>query len=601
MKPDSKQSDPLPPYLQLNDRPNRSLDGQWGFYADNMGAFGLKRSRNIFEGLKPTEEDRAVEYDVDAFEQISVPGDWNTQRKEFLLFEGYGWYARRLDLTPSELQELKQSARIFLCLEGVNYAVDAWWNGEQVGSAEVPFLPLSFELKPELVREKNLIVMRVDARRLPHRIPSEKYDWFNYGGLIRSVRILSTPNVFISQAACHQTEILSRKGDQAKINSVFRVEIDGVEKQEGYTLQIDLPELDYSRSIKVNRASTKLKLSGLDVTLWQPGRPTLYDAVITLLKDGEVVDRISQRIGFKQVTCCGTELLVNEEPFTLKGIALHEERLGAEGGKPRNLEDIRKLIDLAQETGCNFLRLAHYPYDEAWLRECDERGLLIWDEIPVYWEITYTDKRTEKIIHDSAVRMVEVSRGHPSVLCHALANETWELPGRKRVMGRAFKAVKRLDPDIPATAAFNAPYRDNIYDIESVGHSIYDFCDVIGLNEYGGWYSPPAKELPQASIKVGDKPIFVTEFGAAGPLETHGPDDELWNLESQQRIYEEQLRLFARTEGLSGWTPWAFKDFRSTLRANGFQHGWNRKGLVGPQGEKKPIFELVKKAFNLRS
>ena len=189
-------------YLQLNDRESRLLNGEWGFFADNMGAFGLKRSRNVFEGLDPQKEDRAVEYDIDSFDQISVPGDWNTQKEEYFLFEGFGWYTKRVACSAEEIAAMtKDGNRLFLRLDGVNYAVDVWWNGKELGSAELPFLPLSFELNADQVQEDNLLVVRVDARRLAHRIPAERYDWFNYGGLIRSVRLISTPGVFIGQAA----------------------------------------------------------------------------------------------------------------------------------------------------------------------------------------------------------------------------------------------------------------------------------------------------------------------------------------------------------------------------------------------------------------
>ncbi len=584
-------------YLQLNNRKFRSLNGDWGFFADNMGAFGLKRSRNVFEGLNPCEDDRAIEYDVDAFDTISVPGDWNTQKKEYFLFEGYGWYAKRLELSKSELESIENGQRLFLRLDGVNYSVDVWWNGEQIASEELPFLPLGFELRHEQLRETNLLVIRVDARRLEHRIPAERYDWFNYGGLIRGVRLVQTPASFLAQAAFHSTEILEQSEAGTLVRGQYSVVCDGLSESANYELELGIPELDYQQRISITGAETVLTLEGLKVRLWEPGQPQLYAATLTLYQDGQSLDSIDQKIGFKQIEVEGTQVLLNRKPLYLKGTAYHEERLGKEGGKPRNLDDVRALIDLAEELGSNFLRLAHYPYDESWLAECDARGLLVWDEIPVYWEITYEDERTQKIIQKSASRMVEVSRGHACMLCHAMANETWELPGRKAAMSLAYEAFKRLDPSIPITAAFNAPYRDGCYDVESVEHSIYEFMDVVGLNEYGGWYNPPLAELKQANVIVGSKPLFITEFGAAGPMDTHGPEDKLWNLDSQKAIYETQIAMFERCEGLSGFTPWVIKDFRSTLRANGFQKGWNRKGLVDPEGNKKPVFETIRKAF----
>lgn len=585
-------------YLQLNNRKNRSLNDKWGFFADNMGAFGLKRSRNVFEGLKPSEDDRALEYDVDAFEQISVPGDWNTQKKEYYLFEGFGWYTKRLQLTAAELGAIEAGERLFLRLDGVNYGVDIWWNGEKIGSEELPFLPLSFELERAQLQESNLLVIRVDARRQAHRIPAERYDWFNYGGLIRGVRLVTTPATFIAQAAYHSTVIIDSQDEASVIDGCYSVVCNGLSADSSYTLALSIPELGFKQRYAVTTGEVELSIKGLKARLWEPGQAQLYRSTVTLYQDGRVVDRIAQQVGFKQIEVVGTQVLLNRKPLFLKGTAYHEERLGKQGGKPRNLGDVRQLIDLAEDLGSNFLRLAHYPYDESWLQECDARGLLVWDEIPVYWEITYDDERTSRIIHNSARRMVEVSRGHACMLCHAMANETWELPGRKETMGLAYKAFKELDPSIPVTAAFNAPYQNACYDVESVEHSIYQYVDVVGLNEYGGWYNPPLEELKQANVIVGSKPLFITEFGAAGPMDIHGESDKLWNLDSQKAIYEAQLGMFERCQALSGFTPWVIKDFRSTLRANGFQQGWNRKGLVDPEGRKKPVFDVIKQAFS---
>lgn len=579
-------------YLQLNDRDSRSLNGTWGFLADNMGAFGLKRSRNIYEGLTPVEEDRAVEYDIEAFRKISVPGDWNTQRDEFLHFEGFGWYTRRV---PMSAKQIAASARLFLRLDGVNYSVDVWWNGVKIGSEEMPFLPLSFELEPENLREENLLVIRVDARRLPHRIPGEKYDWFNYGGLIRSVRLLSVPAAFISQAACHSTTIIHEAaGDRASVSARYTVHCDAAA---GYELQIQIDGLGINFRSPVTEGIVDVPLENLLVRLWEPGSPHLYTARLELLNDGRIVDRIEQQIGFRQIEVDGTQLLLNKKPLFLRGIAMHEERLGVHGGKPRNHEDIAEIIDLAEELNTNFLRLAHYPYDEQWLVECDRRGLLVWDEIPVYWDMTWTDDKTKSLIERCATRLAQVSRSHPCIFCHALANETWDAEGRMEALALGAAAFKCVDPSVPVTAAFNAPYRDGKYDLPAENDALYEAVEFAGLNEYGGWYSPPVSELKTANIGVGEKPLMVTEFGAEGPVDTRGESDKLWNLDSQLAIYEEQFRMFDRCPQLSGITPWVLKDFRSTLRANGFQNGWNCKGLVGAAGQKKPVFEFIRRNF----
>ena len=126
-------------YLQTRNRTKISLDGTWGFMPDPMGVFGTgKRSRAVFEGRTPVQEDRAVEYDIEAMREIQVPGDWNTQDPEWMNLEEAGWYTLRYAFSDEQWATVKDQRNI-LCFDSVNYSIKVWVNGVEVGDAGVSF------------------------------------------------------------------------------------------------------------------------------------------------------------------------------------------------------------------------------------------------------------------------------------------------------------------------------------------------------------------------------------------------------------------------------------------------------------------------------
>jgi len=282
----------------------------------------------------------------------------------------------------------------------------------------------------------------------------------------------------------------------------------------------------------------------------------------------------------------------------LRGIALHDERLGEKGGRCRDWADVEQIVNYITELNCNYVRLAHYPHHESMMDLCDEKGLLVWDEIPVYWDIDYKNEKTIAIAAESMRSMVLRNRKHPCVLCHSVANETFDKEGIAGVlMKKTTDIARELDRHVPVAAAMAMAFKDNKYDCGGLIDVLLPLLDIVGYNEYGGWYSPAKEQLGGVSFVMMDKPVMVSEFGAAAPAGRYGDEDQLWNEDSQLAIYKAQFELFDRTANLIGLSPWVLKDFRSTLRQNKFQRGFNRKGLISNDGVRKKVFDFIKAKY----
>ncbi|MFN7281581.1 MAG: glycoside hydrolase family 2 TIM barrel-domain containing protein, partial [Brevundimonas sp.] len=167
-------------------------------------------------------------------------------------------------------------------------------------------------------------------------------------------------------------------------------------------------------------------------------------------------DRWSDRVGFRTIETRGREILLNGRPRFLKGIAMHEERLGAEGGRIRTEAEARALLTEVKALGCDFVRLAHYPHGEATLRLADEMGLIVWSEIPVYWEdVAYTSSATLSLGRQMMSEMILRDRNRCSVGFWSVANETPQTPERLAFLRTIIEDVRRLDPTRLVTAALN--------------------------------------------------------------------------------------------------------------------------------------------------
>jgi beta-glucuronidase len=561
-------------------RAGASLDGAWHVIVDpyDNGSLDYRsqpRSRGYGADAGPRDKSDLVEYDFARSPTLQVPGDWNTQRPDLLYYEGPVWYERRFDYA------LAEGRRLFVQFGGAAQRATVWVNGKRLGEHEGGFTPFAFEVTALVRARDNSIVVKVDNTRRADALPALNTDWWNYGGLTRSVRLVETPRVFIRDALVQPP----RAGGGLH----GFVQLDGARAP--VEVAIEIPEVRARRAVTTDRTGRATFDLAAAVTPWSPETPKLYDVVI---HTGD--DRVKDRIGFRVVGTSRHDILLNGQPIFLRGIALHEEALGR-GGRATSRADAEALLGLAKELGCNFVRLAHYPHNEEMTRAADRLGLLVWSEIPVYWTIAWSNPATLATARAQLAEEIARDRNRASVILWSVGNETPVSDARNRFLRTLVDDVRAADDTRLVTAALE--HRAAGLFTRLIDDPLGGVLDVIGLNEYIGWYDGlPAKCDGTEWQCAYDKPVVVSEFGADAKAGLHGDALTRFSEEYQADLYRRQIAMLKRIPNLRGLSPWILVDFRSPRRPlPGVQDGWNRKGLVGNDGKKKQAFDVLRDAY----
>ena len=325
----------------------------------------------------------------------------------------------------------------------------------------------------------------------------------------------------------------------------------------------------------------------LSPRLWSPEDPQLYDVRLTI---GD--DAVTDRVGFRRIERRGTEILLNGTPIALRGICVHED--DRDLGRCTSEADIRRRYAHAKELGANALRLAHYPHSDLAARIADEVGLLLWEEIPVYWAIAFENPETYAEAETQLREMIRRDDNRASVILWGIGNENADTDARLAFMSGLAAAARAADPTRLIAAACLINRSEFRIEDRLVPH-----LDIIGLNEYFGWYEPGFEGLSRLlANSAPDRPVLISETGADARAGHHGPDTELFTEELQARVLTTQVEMAASTGYVAGIFPWLLYDFRSERRQTRHQRGWNLKGVIAADKQtKKQGFSALKAAY----
>lgn len=562
------------PLIQNPDgRFNQTLDGRWSYILDPMNN-GI--SGQYFKEPKVDNKTTFKEYNFATSPLLNVPGDWNTQKESLFNYEGTLWLKKAFLFHP------RSGYRYFIYFGAVNYQAVVYMNGEKVGEHIGGFTPFNVEVTGQLKDGDNSLIVMVNDTRRADGVPTLKYDWFNYGGITRKVRLITEPTNFIETY-----KIQLQKGNLRQV--VGYVKINGVSPSQSVTISI--PELKINQTIVTNPqgwAAINLLLPTKNLTLWSPDHPKLYAVTLTT-----PTDTVNDEIGFRSIETRGHDILLNGKPIFLKGISLHDEA-AFRNGRIFSESESKTLLSWAKELGCNYVRLAHYPHNEAMVRTAEKMGILVWEEIPDYWDIQWDNPSTFANSLNQLSEMIARDQNRANVIIWSVANETPQTEARNAFLNKLVNYARAHDDTrLISMAMLRA---DKSHNILSVKDSMMQKVDVVSFNEYVGWYEGDNNRIDEVSWQIDvNKPLIISELGAGAVAGLHGDASERWTEEYQAAYYRKTLKMIdERMPKISGMSPWILKDFRSPLRVlPRIQDGFNRKGLISDQGQKKEAFYVL--------
>jgi beta-glucuronidase len=558
--------------IQINGREVESLNGEYNFTVDPYES--LLRGK-WYKGIKENPENHMeipLDYNFDLYPTMSVPSSWNLKKKELFYYNDTGLYHRTFKY------ENRGEDKVFLHLEGAFYRCYVFLNNEYVALHDGGSTPFSVDVTSFIKEGENTLLFAVDASRQSYRLPMENTDWFNFGGLYRDVYLVRTPKVFIKDYFVS----LVPDGNLNKI----KTEITLSEKIDG-EVELSIEELDFKETIKIKNGLGIVE-SKVDLELWSPENPKLYEVKITLDENESVTDKI----GFREIKVNGLSVTLNGEDIYLKGVSLHEDHF--ELGKTTNDDVIRQSIKDLKEMNGNFFRLAHYPHTRRFAQIADEEGLLLWEEIPVYWAIDFSNPITIADARNQMSELIKRDRNRASVIIWSVGNENPDTQERLDFMS----GLAKLSHELDSTRLVSAACLVNRAKMK-LEDRLMDYLDIIGNNEYYGWYEPDFTDLltilNNTDLK---KPVIITEFGAGAKAGNHGTKETLWTEEFQEELYKKQFETIKKCPFIRGTTPWIFVDFRAVRRLNKYQEGFNRKGLIAEDRKtKKKAYYVTQKHY----
>ena len=581
----------LPLIQNVNAYERVSLNGPWHYIVDvqEEGYYDYRMNPmrwGFFSNAKPQRPEDLIEYDFDKSPTMQVPGDWNTQDERLFFYEGTVWLQRYFEV-PNPLP--RGERRALLYFGAVNYDCHVYVNGKKAGHHVGGFTPFNFDVTDLLHEGKNFVIVKVDNKRSASAVPTQIFDWWNYGGITRDVMLLSVPETYIEDYSLQLNALPGADGRNSVIDFTMKLNRPAA----GISVTITFPELKIRRTFTTDengRIQEKLSTKKAKLELWSPEHPRRYQVLLEY--GGET---LRDEIGFRIISTRDKQIMLNGEPVYLKGICLHEEKPNG-GGRCNSTEDARTLLGWAKDLGCNFVRLAHYPHNEYMVREAERMGIMVWSEIPCYWTIDWKNDATYQNAQQQLTDMIARDHNRANVIIWSIANETPHSPERDQFLGRLAKHARTLDNTRLISMAMEVTGASNF--VNRLQDNMNEYVDVVSFNQYIGWYRD-VNDAPKMRWEIPyNKPVIVSEFGGGAKFGYHGAKNQRWTEEFQENLYRENLAMLDKIEGLAGTTPWILKDFRSPRRVlTGIQDYYNMKGLVSDKGERKKAFYVVQEWY----
>lgn len=554
------------------------LNGKWNAIID---LFDQGRSKKMWLNHKIENNTQFYEYSWENGIRLNVPGDFNSQLPQLQYYEGTVWYSRYFDVDGG----LVPSDNLFLYFGAVSQRCTIWLNGEELATHDGGFTPFQIDVTGKVKARDNFIVVEVSNERRKDAIPAMAFDWWSYGGITRDVMLVRTPKVYIKD---YMVQLDKYKADIINVEVTMSSSVPA-----GSSVEFNIPELKLKETIKLNvygKGSTVIKAKKLQ--RWSPDDPKLYE--VKLAYSGG--DSVSEMIGFRNINVDGTRILINGKNTFMCCVSFHEE-IAQRMGRACTEEDASMLLNEVKALGANMVRLAHYPQNEHIVRLAEKMGIVLWQEIPVWQGIDFENEQTMDKALAMFSEMLYRDKNRCAVGFWGIANETRPSMARDAFLRKELAFARSVDSTRLFTAAFDNVYFKKEFGEFRIEDELVDELDVVSFNKYMGWYAPWPCDPSECKWNVAPgKPVIISEFGCEALYGQRGNGEAAssWTEDYQASLYEKNLVMFAQIPNLAGISPWILFDFRSPFRFHPTnQDGWNRKGLVSDQGQRKKAWYII--------
>ncbi len=545
------------------------------------------------QGVGEAEQWYMEDVDMAGWMDFEVPGVWNEGRDAGVAwnYNGLGWFRKVFNIP----QEWRGSS-IRLRFLAVYLIADVWLNGQHLGTHRGGYTAFTFEDLPLRWDAPNLLVVRADNTPRRDQAPHHTIDWWNCGGISREVYLERWPGVSLEQ-----TYITTQL--DGRISVAIRLQ-NSLDDPRSVQFQASIGET--KASVEKNyllepsqQMQDRLHLWVETPRLWSPEDPSLYILKLRWRVEGSEIWRVHwERFGIRQAKTQGSRLFLNGEEIWLSGMAIHQDYPGM--GSAVTLEAQESDLRLIKDFGCNFVRLGHYPFHPHYLDICDELGLLVWSEIPVWQnasDVLASEDFWDRWVKPQLDEMIDQQFNHPGVIFWSIGNEfsrAWltrgeqESPQVEGYVRRATEYVRSLDDTRLVSYASAA----------STGPNTWQYLDVIGKPLHYGWFHSAnvydiRTEIDAVHAYMPDKPILSVENAAMSYQDQHAGygSDERFSMEYHDKILRVDVQsLMARREFVCGVTIWTLADLKGGREKGTY-------GLLDRQRKVKMLYEPIRNLY----
>lgn len=523
-------------------------------------------------------------------ETVHLPHTWNAvdgQTGPAPYYRGECLYKKEFDRPETDKGE-----QVYIEFRGVNSSARVLVNGKEAGKHDGGYSTFRINITDKLEAYN---IMEVYADNYPNdRVYPQRADFTFYGGIYRDVYMIITDGVhfdmedhggsgfYITPHLCGKNAFVTFEAHITGAADRVTVLVEGVGETE-----LSLAEINGTN--RAGQGSIKIT----DVHRWDGVKdPYLYTATATVYKNGKEVDRISDRFGCREYSFDPEKgFFLNGMSYPLHGVSRHQDRAGVGNALTKEMHEDDMEIILSM--GANSIRLAHYQHDQYFYDLCDEKGMIVWAEIP-YITVHMENGRENSI--EQMKELILQNYNHASIICWAISNEitlqgvTDDLMENHRILN---ELIHKMDPGRVSAMA-------NLFLLET-DSPLVTLPDIRGYNLYYGWYVGEVTDndawFDDFHAKYPDTVIGLTEYGADSVITLQSPKPEKGDYtESYQAVYHEHmLEMFSERPYLWGTYCWNMFEFAAAGRDEAGDPGKNHKGLVTfDRKQKKDAFYIYK-------